>query len=117
MDERLLGAEPENISNLPRRIWAESKKIWRVAFPAMLARVTQFGMFVVTQAFIGHLGGVDLAAYALIQILTVRFVNGILVSIFVIRFFFLLLFDIWEDYICTYFFWGISILLTNFQPI
>ena len=88
MDERLLGAEPENISNLPRRIWAESKKIWRVAFPAMLARVTQFGMFVVTQAFIGHLGGVDLAAYALIQILTVRFVNGILVSIFVILFFF-----------------------------
>ncbi|XP_023904317.1 protein DETOXIFICATION 24 [Quercus suber] len=80
MDERLLGAEPENISNLPRRIWVESKKIWRIAFPAMLARVTQFGMFVVTQAFIGHLGEVDLAAYALIQILTVRFVNGILLG-------------------------------------
>lgn len=86
MDERLLGAEPENIRNLPRRIWVESKKIWRIAFPAMLARVTQFGMFVVTQAFIGHLGEVDLAAYALIQILTVRFVNGILVSIFIILF-------------------------------
>ena len=47
MDERLLGAEPENIRNLPRRIWVESKKIWRVAFPAMLARVTQFGMFLI----------------------------------------------------------------------
>ncbi|KAB1223103.1 Protein TRANSPARENT TESTA 12 [Morella rubra] len=46
----------------------------------MLARVTQFGMFVVTQAFIGHLGEVDLAAYALIQIITVRFANGILLG-------------------------------------
>ena len=65
----------------------ESKKIWKIAFPAMLARVSQFGMFVVTQAFIGHLGEEDLAAYALIQIITVRFVNGILVSVFIIPFF------------------------------
>ncbi len=87
MDERLLGPQPENIITLPRRIWVESKKIWKIAFPAMLARVSQFGMFVVTQAFIGHLGEEDLAAYALIQIITVRFVNGILVSVFIIPFF------------------------------
>ncbi|KAF5471933.1 hypothetical protein F2P56_008692 [Juglans regia] len=80
MDERLLGSEPKDNSNLAWRIWVETRRIWKIAFPSMLARVTQFGMFVVTQAFIGHLGEVELAAYALIQIITVRFANGILVG-------------------------------------
>ncbi|KAG7960284.1 hypothetical protein I3843_10G115900 [Carya illinoinensis] len=80
MDERLLGSEPKDNSNLAWRIWVETRRIWKIAFPSMLARVTQFGMFVVTQAFIGHLGEVELAAYALIQIINVRFANGILVG-------------------------------------
>ncbi|KAK6243611.1 hypothetical protein QUC31_010020 [Theobroma cacao] len=79
MDERLLGTEPEENSIL-RRVWEESKKLWRVGFPSMLARVTSFGMFVVTQAFIGRIGEVQLAAYALIQVITVRFANGILLG-------------------------------------
>ncbi|XVE62450.1 hypothetical protein DITRI_Ditri06bG0119000 [Diplodiscus trichospermus] len=80
MDERLLGSEPKENSNLRRRVWEESKKLWRVGFPSMLARVTAFGMFVVTQAFIGRIGQVQLAAYALIQVITVRFANGILLG-------------------------------------
>ncbi|XP_062175359.1 protein DETOXIFICATION 24-like [Alnus glutinosa] len=80
MDERLLGSDPKDVSSLSRRIWVEMKKTSKVAFPAMVARVTQFGMFVVTQAFIGHIGEVELAAYALIQIITVRFVNGIILG-------------------------------------
>ncbi|KAG6692622.1 hypothetical protein I3842_10G123800 [Carya illinoinensis] len=80
MDERFLGSEPKDNSNLAWRIWVETRRIWKIAFPSMLARVTQFGMFVVTQAFIGHLGEVELAAYALIQIINVRFANGILVG-------------------------------------
>jgi MATE family multidrug resistance protein len=84
MDEILLGSDPKDISSLSRRIWVEMKKTSKVAFPAMVARVTQFGMFVVTQAFIGHIGEVELAAYALIQIITVRFVNGIIVRIFIL---------------------------------
>ncbi|XVF30685.1 hypothetical protein REPUB_Repub16aG0079500 [Reevesia pubescens] len=79
MDERLL-SEPKENSNLRRRVWEESKKLWRVGFPSMLARVTAFGMFVVTQAFIGHIGELQLAAYALIQVITVRFANGILLG-------------------------------------
>lgn len=82
MDERLLETDlPKESSNLKSRIWEESKKLWRIAFPAMLARGTSFGMFVVTQAFIGHIGELELAAYALIQIITVRFSNGILVKL------------------------------------
>ena len=95
MDERLLGSDPKHNSNLSRRIWVETKKMSKIAFPSMVARVTQFGMFVVTQAFIGHLGALDLAAYALIQIISVRFVNGILVKKFIILilFYFILFLD------------------------
>lgn len=82
MEERLLGSEAKYESNLKGRIWTESKKLWRIALPAMLARVSQYGMFVVTQGFIGHIGDVQLAAYALIQIIAVRFANGILVTFF-----------------------------------
>ncbi|KAM7280817.1 hypothetical protein ACFE04_007951 [Oxalis oulophora] len=46
----------------------------------MLSRTTQYSMFIVTQAFIGHIGQVQLAAYALIQIIIVRFSNGILLG-------------------------------------
>ncbi|XWS42755.1 hypothetical protein CRYUN_Cryun16bG0041500 [Craigia yunnanensis] len=80
MEERLLGSEPKENSSLRRRVWEESKKLWRVGFPSILARVTSFGMFVVTQAFIGHIGEIQLAAYALIQVITVRFANGILLG-------------------------------------
>jgi len=99
MDERLLGSDPKDISSLSRRIWVEMKKTSKVAVPAMVARVTQFGMFVVTQAFIGHIGEVELAAYALIQIITVRFVNGIIVRIFIfLIFFFFFFYYIWKAY-------------------
>ncbi|KAH7854148.1 hypothetical protein Vadar_010688 [Vaccinium darrowii] len=61
IEERLLGTE-EDHSDLKWRIWVESKKIWRVAAPAILARVTSFGILVVTQCFIGHISELDLAA-------------------------------------------------------
>ncbi|KAE8673781.1 MATE efflux family protein [Hibiscus syriacus] len=83
MDERLLGSEEpkENSNNnLRNRVWEESKKLWKIGFPSILARVTAFGMFVVTQAFIGHIGQLELAAYALIQVIAVRFSNGILLG-------------------------------------
>ncbi|GAV57472.1 MatE domain-containing protein [Cephalotus follicularis] len=80
MDERLLGWEPTDTRSLKERVCEEQKKIWRVGFPAMLASVTNFGTFVVTQAFIGHIGAVELAGYALIQVIAVRFANGLLLG-------------------------------------
>ncbi len=73
--------EKESNKELKERVWAESKKIWRIAFPSMLTKITQFGMLVVTQGFIGHIGEVELAAFALVQIITVRFVQGIVVRL------------------------------------
>ncbi|KAI3800854.1 hypothetical protein L1987_28953 [Smallanthus sonchifolius] len=66
--------------DLKGRIWDESKKIWRVALPGIISRVCAFGTIVVTQSFIGHISDVDLAGYALVQTLSVRFVNGILLG-------------------------------------
>ncbi|XP_051138757.1 protein DETOXIFICATION 25-like [Andrographis paniculata] len=67
-------------NNLSVRALDESKKIWKVAFPGIISRVSSFGTLVVTQSFIGHISSVDLAGYALIQTLGVRFVNGILIG-------------------------------------
>ncbi|CAM8995366.1 unnamed protein product [Rhodiola kirilowii] len=79
--ESLLKAYQKNHEvGLRQKTWEESKKIWRVAFPAILCRVTSFGLTVVTQAFIGHISELDLAAYALIQFISVRFSSGILLG-------------------------------------
>ncbi|XP_021895441.1 protein DETOXIFICATION 24-like [Carica papaya] len=81
MRQFLLGRsrERKNVisSDLAERVWGESKKIWKIAFPATLARVSQFGTLVIAQAFIGHISQLHLAAYALIQILFLRFAIGI----------------------------------------
>ncbi|KAK2979914.1 hypothetical protein RJ640_029577 [Escallonia rubra] len=81
VQERLLGRpEAEEEGNLKERVWEESKKIWRVALPGVLSRVSSFGTIVVTQSFVGHISGLDLAGYALVQTISVRFVNGILLG-------------------------------------
>ncbi|KAL7138214.1 hypothetical protein ABFS83_10G148700 [Erythranthe nasuta] len=78
----LLSSGPENGegSDLKKRVCDESKKIWRVALPSVISRVSWFGTIVVTQSFIGHISSVDLAGFALVQTLLVRFVNGILIG-------------------------------------
>ncbi|KAL8268503.1 hypothetical protein R6Q59_002301 [Mikania micrantha] len=72
--------EEEVEGELTQRIWDESKKIWRVALPTVVSLVCAFGTIVVTQSFVGHISDIDLAGYALVQTLSVRFVNGILLG-------------------------------------
>ncbi|KAJ9558400.1 hypothetical protein OSB04_013014 [Centaurea solstitialis] len=72
--------EEEVEGDLKLRVWNESKKIWRVALPGVISRVCAFGTIVVTQSFVGHISEIDLAGYALVQTLSVRFVNGILLG-------------------------------------
>ncbi|KAJ0682616.1 putative multi antimicrobial extrusion protein [Helianthus annuus] len=80
IETKLLRHEEEEEGDLKQRIWVESKKIWRVALPGVVSRVCAFGTIVVTQSFIGHISDIDLAGYALVQTLSVRFVNGILLG-------------------------------------
>lgn len=80
MQENLLNPTPQSVHiDLKEKAYQESKKIWRVALPSIISRVTSFGTIVVTQSFIGHINSTHLAAYALVQTLIVRFVNGIVV--------------------------------------
>ena len=79
MEERLLSLEAECATDLKGRIWEESKKTWRIAFPTILLRVSTFGTLVVTQSFVGRISDFDLTAYSLSQIILVRFAYGMLV--------------------------------------
>ncbi|CAI9090650.1 OLC1v1025467C1 [Oldenlandia corymbosa var. corymbosa] len=61
-------------------IFQESKKIWKLALPAALSGLASTGTLVVTQSFVGHISELDLAGYALVQNLSVRFITGILLG-------------------------------------
>ncbi|KAK3198251.1 hypothetical protein Dsin_021666 [Dipteronia sinensis] len=84
LEERLVAAEEEEDQSgdprLRRRIWNEFKMLWRIAFPSMVARMTSFGIIVATQSFLGHVSDIDLATFALVQSIFIRFVNGILLG-------------------------------------
>lgn len=70
--------EGETLS-LRRKILEENKKLWIVAGPSIFTRFSTFGVTVISQAFIGHIGSTELAAYALVSTVLMRFANGILV--------------------------------------
>ncbi|KAL8489107.1 hypothetical protein ACS0TY_025129 [Phlomoides rotata] len=70
----------EENRDLKGRVVEESKKIWKVALPSSISSTTSFGIIVVTQSFIGYLNSVDLAGYALVQSLIVRFAIGIVLG-------------------------------------
>jgi MATE family multidrug resistance protein len=65
--------------SLVNKMWKESKLMWVVAGPAIFTRISTFGIQIISQAFVGHIGSKELAAYALVFTVLVRFVNGILV--------------------------------------
>ena len=62
---------------LKERIMDETKKLWVVAGPAIFARFATFGVNVISQAFVGHIGSTELAAFALVATVLLRFANSI----------------------------------------
>ncbi|KAM7280919.1 hypothetical protein ACFE04_008053 [Oxalis oulophora] len=81
VEERLIiASETQDTTSLSKKIWLESKTLWRIAFPSILFRLTSFGTFLVTQSFIGHIGEVELVAYAIVQTILTRFASGILLG-------------------------------------
>jgi MATE family multidrug resistance protein len=77
---RLLGSADEEGHSLHKKLWKESKKLWVVAAPAIFTRFTTFGITIISQAYVGHINETELAAFALVLTVLVRFSNGILVS-------------------------------------
>ncbi|XP_050207969.1 protein DETOXIFICATION 27-like [Mercurialis annua] len=64
----------------PRKFWIESKKLWPIVGPAIFSRLTSFSMIVITQAFAGHLGDLELAAIAISHNVILGFDLGLLLG-------------------------------------
>lgn len=64
---------------LSTRVWAESRKLWHIVGPAIFSRVASYSMLVITQAFAGHLGDLELAAMSIANNVIVGFDFGLLV--------------------------------------
>ncbi|KAK4404665.1 protein DETOXIFICATION 21 [Sesamum angolense] len=101
--EKLLRTAEDEIEeqNFKRRIWVENKKMWVVAGPAMFTRFSTFGINVISQAFVGHIGSTELAAYALVFTLLTRFANGLLVLLDALHLCLLVFFSFVTAYICS----------------
>lgn len=82
ISERLLSKiqVEENEMKIKDKIVMEWKKMWVIATPAICTRFSTFGVNVISQAFIGHIGSIELAAYALVITVLLRFCNGILLG-------------------------------------
>lgn len=65
LNEEQQAREYEEGLPLSRRVWNESKKLWQIVGPAIFTRVSSYSMFIITQAFAGHLGDVEFAALSI----------------------------------------------------
>ncbi|XP_078430521.1 protein DETOXIFICATION 33-like [Wolffia australiana] len=68
------------MEKLAQKTWAESKKMWFIAAPAITAAVFQFSIGFVTSAFVGHLGAAPLAAVSVVQNVIEGFAFGVLLG-------------------------------------
>ncbi|GLT81418.1 hypothetical protein SLA2020_528070 [Shorea laevis] len=82
MKEKLLTSGRTNIEEeeFKDKLWNEIKKMWIVAGPAIFTRFSTFGVTIISQAFIGHIGPAELAAYSVVLTVFVRFGNGVLLG-------------------------------------
>ncbi|KAK7311656.1 hypothetical protein RJT34_09929 [Clitoria ternatea] len=62
------------------KLCLETKKLWLIVGPSIFSRVATFTMNVVTQAFAGHLGEVELAAISIANTVIVGFNFGLLLG-------------------------------------
>ncbi|KAM1391999.1 hypothetical protein ACFX2I_019645 [Malus domestica] len=67
-------------TDLSLRVWLETKKLWKIVGPAIFSRVATFSMNVITQAFAGHLGEVELASVSIGITLVIGFNFGLLLG-------------------------------------
>ncbi|KAL6317482.1 hypothetical protein AAG906_030235 [Vitis piasezkii] len=60
--------------------WLESKKMWKIAAPSIFSRLAMFSMTLLTQAFAGHLGDLDLAAISIATTVIISISFGFLLG-------------------------------------
>ncbi|CAI0546664.1 unnamed protein product [Linum tenue] len=67
-------------TDLIRAVWQESKNLWLIAGPSIFSRVAMFSLTVVTQAFAGHLGELNLAAISMVCFVIIGISFGFLLG-------------------------------------
>lgn len=72
--------QEEDDAPLSTRIRVESRKLWHIVGPAVFSRVASYSMLVITQAFAGHLGDLELAAMSIANNVIVGFDFGLLLG-------------------------------------
>ena len=82
-------AGEEEDGEIKRKIWIETKKLWRIVGPAIFSRVSTYSILVITQAFAGHLGELELAAISIVNNVIIGFNLGLLVFTHTKTFFYL----------------------------
>ncbi|KAL0686403.1 hypothetical protein Bca4012_053251 [Brassica carinata] len=70
----------EDGGGLKKRVWVETKKLWQIVGPAIFTRLSAYSMLVITQAFAGHLGELELAAISIVNNVIVGFNFGLLLG-------------------------------------
>lgn len=65
---------------LGAKLWIESKKLWQIAGPSIFSRISSFTMNVVTAAFAGHLGDLELASMTIANTVIIGFNFGLLLG-------------------------------------
>ncbi|KAI3930772.1 hypothetical protein MKX01_037218 [Papaver californicum] len=65
--------------DLLNRVWVESKKLWYIAGPNIIIRIACYSIFI-TQAFVGHLGDLELAAVSVSISVNIGFTFGLLLG-------------------------------------
>lgn len=72
--------EEEEEKKFLGRFWVESKKLWQIVGPAIFSRIASYSMFVITQAFAGHLGDLELAAMSIASNVILGFDFGLMLG-------------------------------------
>ncbi|XP_050265084.1 protein DETOXIFICATION 27-like [Quercus robur] len=72
--------EEHNFKDLALRVWIESKKLWHIVGPAIFNRLASYSMNVITQAFAGHIGEVELASTSIAMNVIVGFCFGLVLG-------------------------------------
>ncbi|GAB4847237.1 Protein DETOXIFICATION 27 [Ancistrocladus abbreviatus] len=65
---------------LVKRVVVESKKLWHIVGPSIFSRIGSYSMIVITQAFAGHLGDLELAAISIANNVIVGLDFGLLLG-------------------------------------
>ncbi|CAA7027191.1 unnamed protein product [Microthlaspi erraticum] len=63
----------QNAAEEDGKIWLETKKLWRIVGPAIFTRISTYLILVITQAFAGHLGELELAAISIVNNVVIGF--------------------------------------------